>query len=147
VPQDPVAGHDVEQLYRTHQPITFRAAHERSRANEPAVAAAFFPLEQIRGPVLCLAGDDDQMWSSRAHCEMALARLKAHRHSYADRMISYPEAGHTFLTAREGPASALISVPVGGFEMRFGGTPEGDARAAQAAWAEIYRFLEAALAR
>jgi dienelactone hydrolase len=146
VPQDPVGAQEVGELYRTHQPISFRAAYERSRANETAVAAAFFPLEQIRGPVLCLAGDDDRMWSSRAHCEMVLARLRIHQHPHADRMISYPDAGHTFLTARAGPSSALVSVSVGGYEMLFDGTPEGDARAAEAAWVEIYRFLEAALA-
>jgi dienelactone hydrolase len=73
------------------------------------------------------------------------AHLHAHRHQFADAMISYPEAGHLFLNAESGPGSAMNRIQTASFEMVFGGTPEGDARAAADAWPRIHAFLAAAL--
>jgi len=129
---------------QANQPVAFRTSYDVSRANAAAVTAAFFPLERITGPLLCLAGDDDQMWNSRAHCELALSYLNQHHHSYPDRMISYPNAGHLFIVANHGPSSAINSVHSGSLELSFGGTAEGDAAAAQAVWPEIHAFLAAA---
>lgn len=147
VPQDQAAGLAIWQRMKANQPVAFRASYDASRANANAVTAAFFPLERIAGPVLCLAGDDDQMWNSRAHCELALTYLHEHYHSYPDRMISYPHAGHLFIAAGQGPSSAINSQRSGSLEILFGGTPEGDAAAAQAVWPQIYSFLAAAFQR
>jgi dienelactone hydrolase len=144
VPQDAEAGRDVWQRMTAHQPVAFRAAYEQSRKDGRRVEAAVFPIERIDGPVLCLAADDDQIWNSRVHCELAMTYLSKHEHPHADRMISYPDAGHLFLLARQGPQSARNSAHIQSFEMLFGGTPEGDARAATDAWAQIDRFLTSA---
>jgi dienelactone hydrolase len=132
---------------QSHQPVALLALNEASRVAAPpeTLDAAFFPLERIRGPILCLAADDDQIWNSSLHCELALAHLHAHRHQFADAMISYPEAGHLFLNAESGPGSAMNRIQTASFEMVFGGTPEGDARAAADAWPRIHAFLAAAL--
>jgi dienelactone hydrolase len=146
VAPDAAAGQAVWRQIQAHEEVAFRPSYDEARvhADADAMAAAFFPLERIQGPVLCLAGDDDQMWSSRIHCELALDYLRQHHHSYADRMVSYPNAGHLFIIAKGGPSSAMNSISAGSFKMLFGGTPAGDALAAQAAWAEIYAFLGAA---
>jgi uncharacterized protein len=141
VAQDAAAGRQIGAMFMAHETISFRESYEKSRADQSAVDKAFFPLERIAGPVLCLAADDDRIWNSRAHCESAIAYLREHGHAFADRMISYPGAGHLFLSATSGPASAMSSAQLGSFRIAFGGTPDADARAADAAWAEIHAFL------
>jgi hypothetical protein len=115
-------------------------------ANAAAVEKAFFPLDRIAGPVLCLSADDDRLWDSPAYCKMTMTYLEQHHHPYPDRAISYPNAGHTFLWAVYGPKSAVTAIPLpGGAVMEFGGTPEGDVAAAQKAWPEIWKFLSQTL--
>jgi dienelactone hydrolase len=143
VPQEAAAGPEIWQAMRAGGPVAFRPVYEAARRNAAAVERAFFPLERIAGPVLCLAAEDDQVWSSSAHCELAIAYLRAHDHPFADRAMSFPGAGHLYLQARAGAGAALNSAPMGGGgRMAFGGTPEADARAAQAALAAIAAFLE-----
>jgi dienelactone hydrolase len=146
VAQDGDAGRELGGQFAQHTPIALRRMYELSlsRADPASVQGAFFPLERIAGPVLCLAGDDDQIWNSRALCELTMSYLRDHHHPRADRMISYPNAGHMFLEARDGPTSALNALPLGSHELQLGGNPEADARAAAAAWHEIDSFLTAA---
>jgi dienelactone hydrolase len=147
VSQDPSAGQQIGQMFMQHQPISFRASYDESRKNEAAVKAAFFPLERINGPVLCLAGQDDQMWNSPAQCDSAMTYLHDHHHAYNDRTVTYPNAGHMFMIAYNGPKSAMNSVNTGSVTILFGGTPQGDANAAAAAWPAIYTFLASALGK
>ena len=51
---------------------------------------ATIPVERINGPVLLISGEDDQMWPSRTLAEIAMERLRAHRHPYPDEHIAYP---------------------------------------------------------
>lgn len=146
VPADANAGQQIGAEFMQHQPLILRAFYDASMKNTAAVKAAFFPLERIHGPVLCLSGDDDQLWNSPAQCRMALDYLRAHHHPYADRAIDYPNAGHTFLWALDGPKSAVTTVPLpGGASMAFGGTVDGDLRAAAQAWSIIWPFLQQGL--
>ncbi len=127
-------------------PLVLRRLYDLSLDADPAqVRKSFFHLDRIDGPVLCLAGADDLMWNSPRQCAMAMTYLKAHHHHYADRSIVYPDAGHLFLFAMHGPQTAVVSAPIGGMVMDFGGTKAGDAAAAQRAWKTIWRFLAHAL--
>ncbi len=127
--------------------IRLRTLYDLSLDADPAqVRASFFPLQRIDGPVLCLAGADDELWDSPRQCAMAMRYLKAHHHAYADRSVVYPNAGHTFLWAMHGPQSAMVASPLGGnMVMELGGTRAGDAAASTRAWATIWRFLAHAL--
>jgi dienelactone hydrolase len=80
-------------------------------------------------------------------CALTMKVLHDQHHPFADRMVSYPGAGHAFLVAQDGPQSALNSWPLGGHELALGGKPDADARAAAAAWSEIDAFLAAAWRR
>ena len=130
------------------KPVSLAPLYDASRLADPNVtAAATFHLENIAGPVLCLAAADDQLWPSPAQCDVAMAYLKAHAHPYADQEIVYPNAGHTFMTGLRGAKYAVTSYPLGGgASMAFGGTPDGDAAAAQSAVATIGAFFAKALA-
>jgi dienelactone hydrolase len=145
VPEDAAAGQEVWQAMRAGRPVGFRAAYEAARRDNAAVERAFFPLERIAGPILCLAAGDDQVWDSSAHCELTIAYLRAHHHAFmgADRALTFSGAGHLYLTARSGSAAAINTAPMGGAgRMAFGGAPDADARAAKDALAAIAAFVE-----
>ncbi|MEO9169586.1 MAG: acyl-CoA thioester hydrolase/BAAT C-terminal domain-containing protein, partial [Candidatus Baltobacteraceae bacterium] len=148
VPADAAAGAAVGQEFQAHKPIVLAPMYDASLdANPNVTQAAFFPLQNIAGPVLCLAGSDDKMWDSSRQCSMAMQYLKAHNHEYGDKMIAYPNAGHMFLFTLHGPSSAITSYAAGPATLAFGGTAEGDAAAADAAWPAIWSFLAASLRR
>ena len=146
IPADLAAGMRVGMALSQGQPVAFKPFYDASRdADAATTKAATFPMERIRGPVLCLDGDDDAIWNSRAQCGDAMSYLKAHHHRYADREIDYPHAGHTFVMATHGQKSALIRESGGGMTFLFGGTPQGDVAAATASWKAIWAFLNASL--
>jgi dienelactone hydrolase len=142
VPADALVGQAVGAEFMQGKPIVLEPLYEASRKANPAVTqAAFFPLERIDGPLLCLSGAADVMWNAAEQCVLATAYLSAHHHAYADRAIAYPNAGHLFLWAMHGPSSAFNQVKDGPVTLAFGGTPAGDAAASPAAWAAIWSFL------
>ncbi len=147
VAPDAAAGMAIGAAAEANRPIVLKPLYDASRGDDAAATkAAFFPLERSAGPVLCLAGADDQMWNSPEHCNLAMHYLKAHHHPYADAAVSYPNAGHLFAFAVKGPQSAVISTQApGGPAVEFGGTPQGDADAATKAWRRIWTFLAASL--
>lgn len=147
VPPNDAAGAQIGQEYMSHQPLVLRALYDASMNGDPAaVTAAFFTLERIHGPVLCLSGASDELWDSPAYCSMAMSYLRAHRHPYADRSMQFPNAGHTFLWATHGPSSAILTIPIpGSGGIALGGTAQGDEDAAAQAWPAIWAFLAQAL--
>jgi dienelactone hydrolase len=137
------AGQEVWRSVAAGRPVAFRDAYDAAARDRSAVERAFFPIERVAGPILCLAAGDDRVWNSPAQCEQAMAYLRArgHRFAAADRAVSYPGAGHLYLLARAGTAAALNVAPMGQGRMAFGGTPEADADAATAAIQAIGDFL------
>jgi dienelactone hydrolase len=147
VPADMSAGTALGMEASQGKPITLTPFYDASRKADPAVTnAATFAMEHINGPMLCLAGRDDRMWNSSAHCDIAMQYLRTHRHPYADREITYPDAGHTFFMATHGRSSALITLKgSSGAAIAFGGTPQGDVAAATSSWKSVWAFLGTAL--
>lgn len=147
VPVSAAAAAAIGAQFASGHTVRLRVLYDLSLDADPTqVRAAFFPLQRIHGPVLCLAGGDDEMWNSPRQCAMAMSYLKAHHHRFADRAVTYPDAGHTFLWAMRGPKSAVTEFPIGGgVMMDFGGTPAGDVAASKRAWKTIWAFLAHAL--
>lgn len=130
--------------FTTHAPLDLRKGYEASmRRNGSQVAPAMFRLENIKGPILFIAADDDQIWNSVAQSHMALTYLHEHNHPYADRLIQYPNAGHAFLYSSA--KRPLLTAPMGPFTLMLGGTPSGNTKAATDAWPKILSFLSTAL--
>lgn len=146
IPPDGPAGQKIGEEFQMHQPIVLTPLYDASRNDDATVTKqATFALQKIDGPVLCLAGKDDQMWNSQAHCDFTMQYLRLHHHPHKDREIVYPNAGHTFISAVHGPSSAVTQISNGGVTMAFGGTRDGDAAAATDAWKQIWSFFAAAL--
>ena len=105
-----------------------------ARTREPEKIAV--AVEQIRGPLLLLAGADDQIWPSAMMAERIMARLRLRGHAYHDQLLTFSDVGHSI---------PYVYLPTRGnwqdspFEV--GGTPEGMAKAQASAWPRILKFL------
>jgi dienelactone hydrolase len=112
----------------------YAASMQQQRA---AIPSAMFHLENVRGPILLLAGEADGVWDSPAQCRLGIDYLKTHAHPYADECVVYPDAGHAFLFAT--PQRPLVTGARGGGI--FGGTARGNVAAGEQAWTKIDDFL------
>jgi uncharacterized protein len=122
-----------------------RSAYGASMRRRSAdVQRAMFRLENVRGPILFLAADDDAVWDSPAQAALAMEYLRAHAHPYADESVVYPAAGHAFLFATE--QRPEVAAERGGRRAFFGGTARGNIDAGKAAWEKIGDFLSRAFA-
>ena len=90
---------------------------------------AVIPVERIAGPVLVACGGLDQFIESCEYAPAIMQRLKSHHHSYPDRMLQYPDAGH-FVNG------VLPYVPLGKDPF-----PEGDEKARVAEYPVILHWL------
>jgi dienelactone hydrolase len=116
-------------------------AFETALEDADAVSRSLIPLHRIAGPVLLISGEDDALWPSTRFAGIAEQHLRAAGHPFAVRHVSYPDAGHTI----EYPfrPSTVLARPhaVSGIMLAYGGTAEGNARASEASWREVLRFL------
>jgi dienelactone hydrolase len=102
-----------------------------------APEGATIPVEQIRGPLLLVAGDDDQLWPSLLMAQRIMRRRAergGHRH---DRLLAYARAGHLIGKAFLPSGSTRIA----GGRIETGGTPTANARAQADAWPKVIGFL------
>ena len=121
--------------YRTNTPVIVRRPQDRGRAANPdRVPAARIPVEKFAGPLLLVAGGDDQLWDSGGMAKsIALARTP----QQVTQTLIYPTAGH--LISGDGWR------PTTGYNRslsKVGGTPEGNAQAQADAWPKTLAFLK-----
>jgi dienelactone hydrolase len=144
VPWDPQAGMNVGAQFATQQPVALEPLYSASLGNAPAVRAAAIAVEKIDGPVLLISGDSDRMWPSTPMSDAIVARLQQTHHPYKDVHVHFAGAGHALLSFYSPTYGYdMLRFPGGGFE--FGGTAEGDGKAAEGALPAITAFLNGAL--
>lgn len=127
-----------------NQPLAFllpRLGPNSSAARDAAIA-----VEQTRGPLMLISGDDDGVWQSSAMAEAVVDRLKRARFSYPVTHLKYNHAGHTagrpgIIPEWHGPERN----PVSGREVDPGGTIAGNAQSAVDAAPKVVDFLRQAL--
>jgi dienelactone hydrolase len=137
-------GEQFGAAYMNHQPLDLRKGYDAAmQSNASQIPAAMFHLEDIHGPVLMLAADDDRIWDSVAQCEIGMRYLQVHHHPYADRYAHYAAAGHIFLFANA--QRPLTQAPMGPFTLLLGGTPQANVDASKQAWPKIAAFLQSSL--
>lgn len=107
-----------------------------ARALARGAGAAAIPIEQVRGRVLLVAGDDDRIWPSGPMAD-SLA-IKARMHGGPEmRVFRYPNAGHLLM----GPGPGRERFVAGNFVVEFGGSEVGNHAARDDAWARTLSFL------
>ncbi|MDJ1470318.1 acyl-CoA thioester hydrolase/BAAT C-terminal domain-containing protein [Cytophagaceae bacterium NT2B1] len=58
-------------------------------------------VENSRGPILLLSGQDDQQWLSERMATLIEGRLKDKNYPYEVRNVIYPDAGHWLLSFKD----------------------------------------------
>ena len=143
VPYGMAMAQAVGTSYAQHKPLDLLPGYAAAMADKNAVSAAMFHLENIHGPILCLAAQDDQIWDSPAQCAIAMEYLKAQHHAYPDASQIYAGAGHIFLFATA--QQPLVQAGQNGIQILLGGSAQANVAAGQQAWPKIFAFLGAAL--
>jgi dienelactone hydrolase len=127
--------------YQTGEDVRIRRPQDKGRAANPiAAAAARIPIEKYKGPLLIIAGQEDQMWNSgmMAH-NIAERRAEAKLETVS---LIYTDAGHALTSAGWSPTTQYDVGP-----LKTGGTPAGNARAQADAWEKTVAFLKKHLAK
>jgi dienelactone hydrolase len=140
VPFDIAAANKLAEAVRAGGSYAFRDLYDASLAAAPpaTLTRAAIPVEQIAGPILCLAGDDDRQWNSAAACTTIAARRRAAHADPRDAVTVEPGAGHFLGLGGHGSPETISA---GRLTLRMGGSPAANARAAADAWSRTLTFL------
>jgi dienelactone hydrolase len=108
-----------------------------------AVPRTAIPVTHVAGPVLAIAGGQDQVWPSATHAQRIMQRLDDARVTTAHQALVYPDAGHgvgsfPYLAAGTSQISAGTDVA-----KSLGGTRQADAAARSDGWPKVLAFLAA----
>lgn len=106
----------------------------------PANPDPRIPVERIRGPVLVVAGGDDQVWNSPYAVTAVRDRRLAHGRTDTE-AVTFEHAGHA-VTFAVPYLPTPTEVEVDGFVLSSGGTRRSDALARTAAWPRLLALLE-----
>ena len=113
-------------------PVALRDEFERGMANPPE--EVFIPVERVHGPVLLVAGTDDQLWPSAVFVEQIVQRLEEHDFSYPVRAVVVEGAGHAFSPYLEPPVRVVGPLVLGG-------SREANLRLMRDATAALHEFV------
>ncbi len=135
---------DFDQEFRgfeTGADVRIRRPQDKGRAANPAAAVtARIPIEKYKGPLLVVAGQEDQVWNSAmmAH-NIAERRAEAQLENVS---LIYTDAGHYLSSVGWSPTTQYDA----GL-MKSGGTPAGNAKAQADSWEKTVTFLKKHLAK
>lgn len=108
------------------------AAYEKKGRSDAEI-----PVETIKGPVLLLSGEEDEIWPSSTMANRIMERLKENSFAYDIKHLSYTKAGHLFIQPY---LPAVHPYDVGD---SFGGKTMDNAICGEKAWKETLAFLTA----
>lgn len=127
------------------QPLAFDRPWESSR-NPAAAMHAAIAVENTRGPMLLISGDDDGVWPSTDMANAIVSRLKSAHFPYPVEVLKYPHAGHMAGRPEIVPAwHGMVRQPVSGRAMDLGGSAKGDAQSSLDAIPKVLEFLRKSL--
>ncbi|HDS0924656.1 TPA: acyl-CoA thioesterase/BAAT N-terminal domain-containing protein [Stenotrophomonas maltophilia] len=149
VPPADFRGVDQAPLSWRGNPLPYLPFDEKADWSQPTVAQAhqleraMLPIERINGPVLFVAGGDDQLGDSARMAAVGARWLRDRRiHPQPDEVLYYSDAGHLITHVLQPTTFRHQTGP----HIAVGGSPQGHARADQAASQRVLAFLSAALA-
>ncbi len=106
------------------------------------LSQSIIEVEKINGPVLLIDGQDDQVWPSPEFQSIAYERLKRNNHPFIYKHLTYQDAGHSIYLPYL-PTTVLEGKhPLAGVVLKYGGTPEGVAKANVLSWREVLDILK-----
>jgi dienelactone hydrolase len=118
-----------------------RFARSRGAAPEAAIE-----VEQTRGPVLMISGEDDRLWRSWEMADAVAARLKRSKFTYSFANLKYPHAGHSAGRPDIRPTwQGAARHPISGRMEDLGGSAAGDAESSIDSIPKVLEFLRKSL--
>ncbi|MFE7394287.1 acyl-CoA thioesterase/bile acid-CoA:amino acid N-acyltransferase family protein [Streptomyces sp. NPDC057582] len=105
------------------------------------IAQGLIPLDHISGPVMTIAGADDQLWTSPLWARQIVQELDAAGNHYPHQALVFPNAGHGVGTYPYLAAGTRAVHPVTGREIDLGGSRAGNAAAQEAGWPKVLTLL------
>jgi len=111
-----------------------------------AVTDAAIAVENTRGPILLISGQDDGVWFSSMMADALVGRLKLAHFAYPVESLKYNNAGHTAGRPEIAPTwLGRVVHPISGREMNPGGTRAGNAESSLDAIPKVLEFLRRSL--
>ena len=137
---------DAAWTWKGH-PLAYAIPTRYRVPDQASQLLATIPVEQTRGPILVVAGDDDGVWQSSSMTLSVIARLKQAHFAYSFQRLDYPHAGHRAGNPMIIPTwSSVLKHPISGESEYLGGTPEGNAASSLDAIPKVLDFLQQSLA-
>lgn len=99
------------------------------------VPAARIPVERIRGDVVVVAGEADELWPSALMADLVRRRRAAAGRDTV--VVTHPQAGHRVVLPGESPMAPPAS-------RSYGGSPAADAELGALAWPQVLAALTGA---
>lgn len=152
LPYVPYSGAEPEQHVENGEVhVAYRSVFLADIAAAPpeALDLATTHVEDTNGPILFLAGEDDQLWPSCVLSQVSWDRLQASGHvdAHGDELHCFPDAGH-FIAFPPG-SSTMESTSYFNSQIHayldVGGTPQGIAKAERDGNTALRAFLARAL--
>lgn len=120
------------------------AAHTEAFTAE-ALRRAALPVERYPGPILLLAGFDDQQWPSGEMAELIYRARRAENCNEGDQKLTFPKVGRLIRFPHLPGASSMRYLDPNGGGYVLGGTPDANQHADEVGWAKVVDFVGASL--
>ncbi|MGN9913422.1 acyl-CoA thioester hydrolase/BAAT C-terminal domain-containing protein [Phytohabitans sp. LJ34] len=98
------------------------------------------PVSNVEGPVLAIAGGEDNPWPSTPQAQAIQPRLHADAAKATVEVLTYPAAGHGAATYPFQPAGVVGVHPVDGRTYHHGGTRAANAAARSDSRSRVIAF-------
>jgi len=128
------------------EPLAYIPVRELRSPDGFTEMKATIAVEETRGPILLISGQDDGVWSSSAMTEAIVSRLKHDHFTQRVERLDYPHAGHRAGRPEIVPTwHGELRHPVSGRVENLGGKPQGDAESSIGAIDKVLSFLSQSL--
>ncbi|MDL2210936.1 acyl-CoA thioesterase/BAAT N-terminal domain-containing protein, partial [Desulfovibrio sp. OttesenSCG-928-O18] len=125
-------------------PIRQDGAFVQAMRNREFLEKARIPVERVNGPVIMVSAEDDGCWPSQLFSEMIEERLKEFDHPWPVEHVRNPRAGHFMMFPYIPVSEIVVTHPVSGLVMDFGGNVPVNAAACRDSWAKVMEFMKKA---
>ena len=129
------------KYFFSKKPIEFTSSFLYS-LKKASQKEAIIAVENIKGDVLLISGEDDQMWCSTLMANKIMNRLKEHKFSYNYEHLNYKGAGHFITIPYYTSTHKIIFSPQDKKFYNLGGSTLGDLQASEDSWVKVLAFLK-----
>ncbi len=121
-------------------------AFVRMEEHGPEELLARIRIENMKGPILFIAGDDDRIWNSAGMAREAVEHLRHEHFAFPVENLTYAHAGHIAGRPEIVPEwHGQLRHPISGRPNDYGGSPEGNALSSIDASPRVLDFLKLSL--